>query len=284
MLATPPDEFVAARNALVKELKAKGQRDEAAEVAGLRRPSWVDWALNMAAVDHAGEIARFVDAAELMRDAQRGAVTGRGDVDLRAAMTGLRDRTGELARCVNRVLTGHGRPPALPEITERLAEIATSDRSADRLRAGLLLGDAGEDVGLGFGDVDERAAPSKPKPTKKAATKKNKTTTKKTAPVKQENEAPADLSLERRRIERDLKTADRVSKAARRDADRADTAVRHAKAAADAATDAVNQAQAALDRAQRRLVREQADRDGAHARAEAAAAELERLRKALDDL
>ncbi len=277
MLATPPDEFVAARNALVKELKANRQRDEAAEVAGLRRPSWVDWALNMAAVDHAGEIARFVDAAELMRDAQRGAVTGRGDVDLRAAMTGLRDRTGELARCVNRVLTGHGRPPALPEITERLAEIATSDRSADRLRAGLLLGDAGEDVGLGFGDVDDSAAPSKPKPTKKA-------TTKKTAPAEQEKEAPADLSLERRRIERDLKTADRVSKAARRDADRADTAVRHAKAAADAATDAINQAQAALDRAQRRLVREQADRDGAHARAEAAAAELERLRKALDDL
>ena len=39
LLATPPDEFVAARNALAKQLKADGRRDEAAEVGSIRRRS-----------------------------------------------------------------------------------------------------------------------------------------------------------------------------------------------------------------------------------------------------
>jgi hypothetical protein len=110
LLTTPPDEFVAARNELVKQLKADGQREQATAVAGMRRPSWVDWALNVTAVEHASEVERFADAASLMRDAQRSAVTGRGGVDLRSAMIGLRDRTGELARRANGALTSNGRP------------------------------------------------------------------------------------------------------------------------------------------------------------------------------
>jgi len=254
----------------------------------MRRPSWVDWALNVAAVNHAAAVERFAEAAELMREAQRGAVTGRGG-DLRTAMTGLRDRTGELARHVNGVLTDHGRPAALPEVTERLAQIATSDGSAEQLRAGLLLGDAGEDAMVGFGDAEVSEARSKTasKPAPKKATQP-KAARKKAAPKSdQPDSAPEpgpDITFERRRIEHDLKTADRVSQAARRDADRADTAVRHAKSAVDAATDSFNQAQASLERAQRRLEREQADRDAAHAKAESAAAEAAGLRDALDAL
>ena len=244
----------------------------------MRRPSWVDWALNITATEHGADVERFAEAAEMMREAQRSAVTGRGNVDLRTAMTGLRDRTGALARRVNGVLTGHRRPAALPEITERLAEIATSDAFTDQLRAGLLFGDAGDDARLGFGDGDGNAGEmrsKKPAPTKKAAAKPAKPATPEPGP---------DLTLERRRVERDLKAADRVSQAAKRDATRADAAVRHAKTAVDAATDTVNQAQASLDRAQRRFEREQAARDAARAKADTAAAEAARLRTALDEL
>jgi hypothetical protein len=244
----------------------------------MRRPAWVDWALNITAAEHPADVERFADAAEAMREAQRSAVTGRGGVDLRTAMTGLRDRTGELARRANAALTGHGRPAALPDITERLAEIATSDASTEQLRAGVLLGEAGDDGGLGFGDVEERdVAPTrKPKPIEKAKAK----------PVasKPEAEPGPDATFERRRIERDLKTAERISQAATRDAERANTSVRHAKTAVDAATDAVTQAQSALERAQRRLLREETDRDAARDKADAATAELARLRRALDDL
>jgi hypothetical protein len=272
LLATPPDEFVAARNALVKQLKASGDREQAAEIGAMRRPAWVDWALNVAATQHGSEVERFAESAELMRAAQRGAVTGRGGVDMRAAMTGLRDRTGELARAVNSVLTDQGRPPALPEITERLAEVATSDAATEQLRAGLL---SGGDGALGFGDIDTTEQPAKPV---------RRVSGSRRVPDSKRSPAPADpdSSLERRRIERDLKTAERVSHAARRDADRADTAVRHAKTAVDAATDTVNQAQSALDRARRRLDHDEADRDAARQKAEAAAAEVTRLRKALD--
>jgi hypothetical protein len=284
LLATPPDEFVAARNALVKQLKAGGERDTAAEVAALRRPSWVDWALNVAAAEHAADVERFAEAAELMREAQRGAVTGRGGVDLRTAMTGLRDRTAELARRVNSVLTDNTRPAALPEVTERLAEIATSDASTEQLRAGLLLGDAAADGGLGFGDADttDGPAPRTPKPKPKPKPRPKPAGASKAAATQTPEPAGPDLTLERRRLERELKTAERVSHAATRDADRADTAVRHATSAVAAATDAVAQAQSSLDRAERRLQREQADRDATREKADTAAAELARLREALD--
>jgi hypothetical protein len=283
LLATPPDEFVAARNAIVKRLKADGDREQAAETAAVRRPAWVDWALNVTAFEHAADVARFADAAEAIRDAQRGAVTGRSGVDLRTAMTGLRDRTGELARRANAVLTRHGRPAALPDITERLAEVAVSDASTEQLRAGLLLADTGDEAGFAFGGTTGAPDPSerhKPKPAK-AKPAQVKAAQVKAAKPEPERAGP-DLTLERRRIERDLKTAERVSHAATRDAERADIAVRHAKTAVDAATDAVTKAQSALDRAQRRLRREEELRDAARDKAEAGAAELARLRRALE--
>jgi hypothetical protein len=288
LLATPPDEFVAARNALVKQLKAEGERDQAAEVGAMRRPAWVDWALNVTATEHPADVERFADAAEAMRDAQRSAVTGRAGVDLRTAMIGLRDRTGELARRANAALTGHGRPAALPDITERLAEIATSDAFTEQLRAGLLLGEAGDDGGLGFGDVDtgDTARPRKPKPAKAPAPERKATVKAKakTTASKPGAEPTTDRTFERRRLERDLKTAERVSHAATRDAERANTAVRHAKTGVDAATDAVTQAQSALERAQRRLQREENERDTARGKADAAADEMARLRRELEDL
>jgi hypothetical protein len=274
LLATPPDEFVATRNALVKRLKAEGEREQAAEAAAMRRPAWVDWALNVAAAEHAADVERFADAAEAMRAEQRAAVTGRGGGELRTAMTGLRDRTGELARLANAVLTGHGRPAALADITERLAEVATSDTSTEQLRAGLLLGEAGDDGEFAFGGVDattENTAETSPR--------------RKPKPKPKSNPAPTDgpdLTLERRRLERELATAERVGHAAAREAERTDTAVRHAQTAVDAATDAVTKAQSSLERAQRRLQREEAARDSAREKAAAAAAEVARLRRSLD--
>jgi hypothetical protein len=248
----------------------------------MRRPSWVDWALNVTAVEHAAEVERFADAASLMRDAQRSAVTGRGGVDLRSAMIALRDRTGELARRANAALTGNGRPAALPEITERLAEIATSDQSTNQLRAGRLFGDSGDEADIGFGDIEggDGAPPAKPRKAKEPANKPAKKPANNTQPL----ESAPDRTLERRRIDRELKTAERVSHAATRDAERAGTSVRHAKSAVDAATDAVTQAQSALDRAQRRLQREETQRDAARDKAAATEAEVARLRRALTEL
>ena len=88
-MATPPDEFVAARNALVKQLKRDGDRESAAAIAAMRRPAWTDWALNVVADDDGEIVDRFAEAASEMREAQKAAFAGRGDVDLRGSHFGL---------------------------------------------------------------------------------------------------------------------------------------------------------------------------------------------------
>ena len=77
LFVVPPEEFVAARNALAKQLRAGGERERAAEVAALRRPSVPDWALNVVAHGQAGELEPFFEAAQESREAQRAAASGR---------------------------------------------------------------------------------------------------------------------------------------------------------------------------------------------------------------
>ena len=52
LYAVPPEEFVAVRNALAKELVQAGNRKTAEEVKSLRKPTVVVWALNRVARDH----------------------------------------------------------------------------------------------------------------------------------------------------------------------------------------------------------------------------------------
>ena len=49
LFALPPAEFIAARDALAKRLKADGDATRAAEVKALRRPSVAAWAVNQVA-------------------------------------------------------------------------------------------------------------------------------------------------------------------------------------------------------------------------------------------
>ena len=51
LFEVPPSGFVAARNTLAKQLRAAKQREAATLVAAIRRPSWVDWALNQVALN-----------------------------------------------------------------------------------------------------------------------------------------------------------------------------------------------------------------------------------------
>src|SRR4051812_39551314 len=66
----PLEEFTPARDALAKELKAAGRKDEAAEVKSLRKPSLAAWALNRAAREHADAIERLRAAGADLRAAQ----------------------------------------------------------------------------------------------------------------------------------------------------------------------------------------------------------------------
>src|SRR6185436_5875780 len=80
------DEFVAARDELATQLRGAGDREAAAAVRKLRRPTVVAWTLNQLARRHPGEVAG-------LRGAGRAAVAAR-----RQVMAGDTARFRELDR------------------------------------------------------------------------------------------------------------------------------------------------------------------------------------------
>ena len=57
-----PKQFIAARDALAKELRSRGERDAATEVKTLRRPTVAAWALNQVARHDAPIVRTLRDA------------------------------------------------------------------------------------------------------------------------------------------------------------------------------------------------------------------------------
>lgn len=76
LYALEPEEFTAARNALVKQLRSQGLKDDAAVVAGFRRPPATAWALNALARDHPQLVQAVLDAGQTLRAAMERAVHG----------------------------------------------------------------------------------------------------------------------------------------------------------------------------------------------------------------
>ncbi len=88
LLFQPPEDFVSARNGVVRTLKAANRKEDATTVARWRRPTRAAWALNrLAQTDH-DAVVTLVDAASAVRDNQVA-----GGAALRDAMTGLRQAT-----------------------------------------------------------------------------------------------------------------------------------------------------------------------------------------------
>ena len=127
LFATPPPDFVAARNEVVKALRKDKARDDATAVAALRRPGWDEWALNAVATSDPAVVAGFIEAAAQVRDAQAAAIEGREGPDIRSALRDLRDRSADLVRLADGALAGAGRQAAAGEINARLSKVAASD-------------------------------------------------------------------------------------------------------------------------------------------------------------
>lgn len=72
----PPDEFIAARTALAKRLRAGGDRAEAQRVIKLRRPSVSAWALNQVARTDPSLIVDLLDTGATLRQAMADAMAG----------------------------------------------------------------------------------------------------------------------------------------------------------------------------------------------------------------
>jgi hypothetical protein len=101
----PASEFVAARNALAKELRAAGDKEAAALVAKLRRPTATAWALNQIARRQPALIDGALDARAALLAVTEG--TGRGEAtDLRAATAQDREATRAVLAAARELLGG----------------------------------------------------------------------------------------------------------------------------------------------------------------------------------
>src|ERR1044071_2059980 len=70
LYATPPAEFIHARDALAKRLRAEGKTTDAARVQRLRKPTLALWALNRAVRTTPAHVRAFLDALARVRRAQ----------------------------------------------------------------------------------------------------------------------------------------------------------------------------------------------------------------------
>jgi hypothetical protein len=126
-----PEDFVAARDALAKQLKADGKAAEAAEVKKLRKPTVQQWIADQVHRHHDDVVDALREATAAVGAAQE-ALVGGGDRDaLKQATAARREASRAVGRAVEQVLARNGRPAAhkddvLNEIeTEVTAEVSS---------------------------------------------------------------------------------------------------------------------------------------------------------------
>jgi hypothetical protein len=71
-----PEEFVAQRNELARELREEGERDQAQQVKALRRPSAAAWLINRIAADDPDRARSLARAGEELAQAQQRVLAG----------------------------------------------------------------------------------------------------------------------------------------------------------------------------------------------------------------
>ena len=69
LYALPPEQFTAARNARAQAAKASGDREAAARIAALRKPTVLAWLVNLMVRELPEEIGGFLDLGDALREA-----------------------------------------------------------------------------------------------------------------------------------------------------------------------------------------------------------------------
>jgi predicted nucleic acid-binding Zn-ribbon protein len=149
LFGVDPAEFVAARDALARQLRSEGKRDEATAVKALRRPPVPIWALNQVARDDLEAIDALLDAAADAGEAQDALLSGNGDRDaLRDALARRRAAMHEVVHRASEVIEQSGRSAGTQQrqLEDALNAVTASDGLAELLRNGELVDGLGDDA------------------------------------------------------------------------------------------------------------------------------------------
>jgi hypothetical protein len=262
----PLEEFTPARDAAAKALRKAGDRETAARVAKLPKPTPAAWAANQVAREQPELIEALLEAGAGLREAQDAAVAGHGAGGLREATQAQRGAIDAVMAAATALKPG-GKPlsrPMAERLRTTLNAAAGDEALRDALSSGRLVSEAQAGGAWPFAlePGGEAAAPPVKRP---AAKQRAGDGAARKAAERAERDAAERDERERREREREQR---RQLEAQLRDA-RMSLRVRE-RVAEGAAEDAVAAAQTVAD-ADERL--EEAKRAAEEARADAEAAQ-----------
>jgi hypothetical protein len=199
----PLGEFVATRNARAKQARADADRDLAAEIQGLAKPTTAAWLVNQLSREHGGDLEPLLELGRELRDAS-------AKLDGETLRSLGRERNQLVADLLGRVhdvaaADGLRVSDEVAEEVRQTLESSVSDSTiADEVAAGRLTraveyAGFGEVVGLG-GPTGLVGRPPRDKAAQRTAKKPDSKPTKATKkrPAKEAG-PPADLNARRRR-------------------------------------------------------------------------------------
>ena len=258
LYALPLDRFVPERTALARELRGAGRREEAGEVAALRKPSVAAWAVNQLVRTQRRAFDELLDAGDALHAAHDDVLAGRGGSDsLRSAVARERAAVDALTRAARGLLSSDGHelsPTIVDRVADTLHAAALDDDAREQVRAGRLEREL-RHVGLGMIAAGAGRAPgaARARPAAQGRAPKRAAPEPKRGKDEQAVRAAAE---ERARARAEARATERE---ARRRADRAARAIEVARERRDRAAEALDDAERALADADR-------ERDEAEAR------------------
>lgn len=303
----PLGEFTPARNALAGRLKKAGDRDAAAEVLALVKPTPAAWAVNQLLRRERGAFDALLAAGERARSALGRTLSDAGPEVVREALAEMRQRREQLLRRGAELLAVDGRAASATQL-ERLAvdleAMALSPAAQKAVERGWLdhdLDPPGFEVlaGLQLAAQPSRPspAPSRPEPKEKTPEPGEKPRAAKAAPARGRERAPSPEESDAETTEQKAARAREEREAARRrerlgrlegkvaersgEAEEQEVAAGAAEHEADVAEREAKQAERAAVEARRRA---ELARQAATRARERAARSAERLAQAQDEL
>jgi hypothetical protein len=268
------DRFIPERTALARELRSRKERDDAAAVAALRKPSVAAWAVNQLVRSQGRAVADLFEAGDALRDAQADLLAGRGDGrTLRAAGERERAAVDTLVDAARGLLSseGHELSPAVVErVADTLHAAALDEGARAQVRPGRLEREL-RHVGLGLGE----AAPAAPAPARQPAPE----------PREARDAAGVETKASRAERAREARTTRDQAAAAQRERDAARKAARTAEAEARRRAERSGHALRAAEERRERAAQALDEADAALAAARAQAQEAgEAHRRAREEL
>jgi hypothetical protein len=279
LYALPPEQFIASRNARAREAKAAGDKETAAQIAALRKPSVLAWLVNLLVRELPDEISVFLELGDALRDAT---ATLSGP-ELRQ-LSGQRHRlvqalvrqARELARQVGYRTT----EDVARGLEETLAAALTDPAVADQLRAGRLTSGM---TATGFPALAPGTVRSRPPLLPSSAARSQKASA--------ADAPPAPPSAEERRRQQAMVRLQRDLRDAEKRAEQAEQARAVTKEGFEASERALAEAEmtvaelrAELEGAERNRDETKRDSERAHAADSKAAVAAERARHRVADL